>query len=554
MKHCFLKLSLCLSIITTLISACGNSELMSKLEDVESYLSEAPDSALSVLDSIPEESLSSGKLRAKYALLRSMALDKNYIDVTSDSIIRPAVEYYSRRGSADERLKTGYYRGMVSYYAGDIDSAMKYFVEAESSEKRATDNSMKGKLHRMKQVVYAKLFLINEALKEEKLASRYFLLSGEKIPAFNSDINIANLFMRLGQKDSAKVYLKKCGEVADSLPGEQRWLYYSNTLEYDYDVSASPDVVLKHLSSYMEKCGPDTIDSLSIADALGFAGKNSEALTILDEYQKSNDVSKNQVYYTIRTRILQMLSDYEGAYMSYAEYVRISDNDDLKIFQSEAKFAEEKFANQMEKQRFRFNIIIFAVFLMLVVVVLVVSVCLFIKRISRDKVENERLSMEKEELESMMAEAESEKVSLKVMMNEYMGEELRSSIKSRLSRLDRCLAQQMSGSLDSVHDELKSVLKDKRLFLEDTVSTIMFQHPAFLTYLKKHKLTKPEIAKCCLVLMGVDGKSMASFLEVKETTQRNAMYEIRKKLGLNNESRELKTFLNDKVKELDGEF
>lgn len=483
-----------------------------------------------------------------------MALDKNYIDVTSDSIIRPAVEYYSRHGSADERLKTGYYRGMVSYYAGDIDTAMKNFVEAESSEKRASDNSMKGKLHRMKQVVYAKLFLINEALKEEKLASRYFLLSGEKIAAFNSDINIANLFMRLGQKDSAKVYLQKCGKVADSLPEEQRWLYYSNTLEYDYDVSASPDVVLKHLSSYMEKCGPDTIDSLSIADALGFAGKNSEALTILDEYQKSNDVSKNQVYYTIRTRILRMLSDYEGAYMSYAEYVRISDNDDLKIFQSEAKFAEEKFANQMEKQRFRFNIIIFAVFLMLLVVVLVVSVCLFIKRIRCDKVENERLSMEKEELESMMAEAESEKVSLKVMMNEYMGEELRSSIKSRLSRLDRCLAQQMSGSLDNVHDELKSVLKDKKLFLEDTVSTIMFQHPAFFMYLKEHNLTKPEIAKCCLVLMGVDGKSMASFLEVKETTQRNAMYEIRKKLGLNSESRELKTFLNDKVKELEGEF
>ena len=78
MKRCFLKLSLCLSIISTFLSACGNEELMSKLEDVESYLCEAPDSALAVLDSIPEESLSSGKLRAKYALLRSIALDKNY--------------------------------------------------------------------------------------------------------------------------------------------------------------------------------------------------------------------------------------------------------------------------------------------------------------------------------------------------------------------------------------------------------------------------------------------------------------------------------------------
>ena len=50
-------------------------------------------------------------------------------------------------------------------------------------------------------------------------------------------------------------------------------------------------------------------------------------------------------------------------------------------------------------------------------------------------------------------------------------------------------------------------------------------------YLKEHNLTRPEIAKCCLVFMGVDGKTMASYLEVKETTQRNAMYEIRKKLG-----------------------
>ena len=547
-------MSLCLSIISTFLSACGNEELMSKLEDVESYLCEASDSALAVLDSIPEESLSSGKLRAKYALLRSIALDKNYIDVTSDSIIRPAVEYYSRRGSADERLKTGYYRGMVSYYAGDIDTAMKYFVEAESSEKRATDNSMKGKLHRMKQVVYAKLFLIKEALKEEKLASRYFLLSGEKIPAFNSDINIANLFMRLGQKDSAKVYLQKCGEVADSLPEEQRWLYYSNILEYDSDVSASPDVILNHLSSYLEKCSSDTIDSLSIAFALGRAGKNREALAILDEYREDNDVSKNQVYYSIRTKILRMLEDYEGAYMSYAEYVRISDNDDLKIFQSEAKFAEEKFANQMEKQSLRFNIILFTVFLIILIAVLSVSVFLFMRKIRRDRIEKERLSREKEELSSMMDEAEAEKENLKAMMQDYMDDELHSRIKSRLSRLDRCLARQMSGSLNSVHDELKSVLGDRRLFLEDTISTIMFQHPAFFMYLKEHNLTRPEIAKCCLVFMGVDGKTMASYLEVKETTQRNAMYEIRKKLGLNNESRELKTFLNDKVKELEGKF
>ena len=44
---------------------------------------------------------SCGEARAKYALLRSMALDKNYIDVADDSLINVAVEWYSRRGDAD---------------------------------------------------------------------------------------------------------------------------------------------------------------------------------------------------------------------------------------------------------------------------------------------------------------------------------------------------------------------------------------------------------------------------------------------------------------------
>jgi len=45
-------------------------------------------------------------IEAKYALLLSQALDKNYIDLQSDSIIAPAVRYYENHGTPDERLKT----------------------------------------------------------------------------------------------------------------------------------------------------------------------------------------------------------------------------------------------------------------------------------------------------------------------------------------------------------------------------------------------------------------------------------------------------------------
>ena len=68
------------------------------LKDVDSYIMERPDSALTVLKSVDRNLLKTEKSRAHHALLHAMALDKNYINVTEDSIAQVAVDYYSRKG------------------------------------------------------------------------------------------------------------------------------------------------------------------------------------------------------------------------------------------------------------------------------------------------------------------------------------------------------------------------------------------------------------------------------------------------------------------------
>ena len=70
-RHIYRLVAAVLAAIT--IVSCnggGKSEAFRVLEDVDSYI------------------------EAKYALLLSQALDKNYIDLQSDSIIAPAVRYY----------------------------------------------------------------------------------------------------------------------------------------------------------------------------------------------------------------------------------------------------------------------------------------------------------------------------------------------------------------------------------------------------------------------------------------------------------------------------
>jgi tetratricopeptide (TPR) repeat protein len=58
-------------------------------------------------------------------LLYSAALDKNRIDICSDSIIHPAIAYYIRKGSDRERSMTYYYTGRICENAHDSEKAMQ---------------------------------------------------------------------------------------------------------------------------------------------------------------------------------------------------------------------------------------------------------------------------------------------------------------------------------------------------------------------------------------------------------------------------------------------
>ena len=87
-------------IIATLgsILSCTSHNISRTLKNVESYIMERPDSALTVLESIERSSLKTQRNKAHHALLYAMALDKNYIDVTNDSIAQVAVDFYQKRG------------------------------------------------------------------------------------------------------------------------------------------------------------------------------------------------------------------------------------------------------------------------------------------------------------------------------------------------------------------------------------------------------------------------------------------------------------------------
>lgn len=135
--------SIILLPVLLLAAACNLSprdRVTATLNEVESYINEHPDSALAVLRALDGTASYRGPAqRARASLLHTIALDKCYIDLQTDSIIAPAVAWYDRHGTVDEKLKTLYYLGRIQYNAKKYQLAIVTYSEALEFADKATD-------------------------------------------------------------------------------------------------------------------------------------------------------------------------------------------------------------------------------------------------------------------------------------------------------------------------------------------------------------------------------------------------------------------------------
>ena len=91
------------------------------LDNAEANLDVHPDSAFVALDSLDRRQLNTPELRARHALLYSIALEKCGISMTSDSIINIAVDYYSTKGDKETADKALLWRNIILEHASSIE-------------------------------------------------------------------------------------------------------------------------------------------------------------------------------------------------------------------------------------------------------------------------------------------------------------------------------------------------------------------------------------------------------------------------------------------------
>ena len=120
--------------------------------------------------------------------------------------------------------------------------------------------------------------------------------------------------------------------------------------------------------------------------------------------------------------------------------------------------------------------------------------------------------------------------------NDHLDERTRNTVAGRIELLNRFFTAHITNN-----QEINQLLSHKKEFMASTKQTFSGSHPGFIRFLEERGLTEWEIQYCCLYALGLKGKEVGNFIEMR--SHYNISSIIRDKLGLTESDTHLGNFL-----------
>lgn len=231
------KLFTLFSIVIPIIS-CTPLRIHAQLNLAETIMNEAPDSTLSILQGINPSGIKFREGKARYALLLSAALDKNYIDVSSDSLIRIATDYYSNRHDLHRRMMSNYYQGRVQMNADNMHRAITCLEKAEKDATTLMDYYYLGLILRNKSNIYNQNFNNQATIQNDLAAISAFDLAKKYSHKEYASLSLAIDYFN-GQKYREALFVVDSLEAVSS---DENLLYQSRLLRAEITLANDGDI------------------------------------------------------------------------------------------------------------------------------------------------------------------------------------------------------------------------------------------------------------------------------------------------------------------------
>lgn len=512
------QIALAVVCLSTLPS-CQHREL-TYLTEIENTIQEKPEEALNSLRQIDPANLATNKEKGLYYLMLSMALDKNYIDIAADSLIQPAVKYYSRTTDKLHKFLSYYYLGRVHENAENYQQALSSFLLAESNVCNSVSAEYLSRLYARKGHTYYHQFAFDKAYDE---ANKYSIISRQlQDKRFYVRSMLDKVSYRLADRkndeaerclDSLETWMDNNGYVKDATFYQSRLPIFVELHPTDIDSI----VVLRNL--YLDACDAEgmTPDYLMLANSYV---KTKEPDIAYYNLMRSNPATQFNTFehYAILAEILKAKGDFKGALDAVVKMDKALADINLSVFNNDVRFMEER--HQFELQQIKSNNTRLHLILgiLLLSAALIIAIFTFAKRRKSIK---EELKKAREEYEFLIPFAKS---------MDNTSEHFSEAIRERLAAL-RPFAISKEKVLSPKHlKELNMVSSERHEFLISTGLLLAMTYPRYVSSLIKLGLTPEEIGLCALYLSGYSSK------ELNQSSYFGNIYRvnsgIRSKLGL----------------------
>ena len=534
---------------------------MAELDRAEAVMEEYPDSALALLDTLDRGRLTTREARARHSLLYSQALDKNWIELTSDSVISPAVKYYKKHGSPDYRLKTQYYLGCIFRNAGDREEAMEHFVEAERYVDRATDWQAVGRLYSAKRTIYFDIYDFEKSYRDALLSAEYYSKSGDIPLMVKAMTNAAYCAYFLDNYKTADSLLNEVRDKYwDAASITNKSTYFSSSLYMAVKTDSS--AVKRILNEYLQTItDPEEMDWSAVANIYRMSGNLDSALWALERYPLAYPDYENEPQYLLLSSLIyEDLKQYDKAYASLKKYSDIVGDEDIDKFEADTKFIEERYAHENAAIRHRNTVvmIVFGTVTALLMAALTINSLRNRIKIARLRAEQERLEAERklQYLENFNKKLLQEKDTLTEMLsNSSLSDNARQSVNDMITTVTGLLSAKASGTdsdvINIVNQKMEQLAENRNRFVLSVMLSYAAAHPLFTAALKERGLSDWETGYCCLYAMGLRGKDIGNLMGGSHSHHNRASV-IRSKLGLTGHDTNLGRWLLKFAKETEN--
>lgn len=336
-------------MIVVLLASCNrNTPILEQMNMAENLMNTKPDSALTLLKNIPVTNIKGKEITARYALLKSMALEKNYIDTTTFDVLQPAIDYYLKKGSPDEKLRTYYYQGRIYQNQGDDDSAMQSFLNGRDLKQVVTDSLLLAHTLVAQGTLYLKQYKINEFVQNNIEAARLYGAIGKGIFEIKSYTNALDGYVMLNNQSPADSLLSICIPLVQKNPDGEVYLFTS-LLTYTIKFS-STDELKSFLDKYQDlELSKD--ETLNFARGYSKIGEQDKALNFLSRINPGTSDLDSLKYAVIKIEILEKQGKYEQALNLYRNYSAMLERYQSKLLSQDLLFSDKKHQLEIENIR-----------------------------------------------------------------------------------------------------------------------------------------------------------------------------------------------------------